>query len=301
MPKGNNELKRGFARSAPLLLLVSFSLQAAQLDVAAVGPVDAVSCRQRSVTVLGVTFTATTKTAVDAICTSNARPGLTYLSALGTPSNKGIVELKSLSLVSAEGYVSGATDVYLRGVVTHANPLTGEFSISGAVVSANGPTPSVGSYVELVGSRPSPNGVVLSTAVVAVGVNSSAGTGKQSSAGTGKQSSAGTGKQSSAGTGALSSAGTGALSSAGTGKQSSAGTGKQSSAGTGKQSSAGTGALSSAGTGALSSAGTGKQSSAGTGKQSSAGTGKQSSARTGAFSSAGTGALSSAGTGAALE
>ena len=260
LPRAINELQQRAKRFAPLLLLASFPLQAAQLDVAVVGPVDSLNCRLRSLTVLGVAFTATNKAAADAICSSSARPGLTYVSAVGTPTSKGEIKLNSLVVVSAEGYVAGASAVYLRGEVTQANPLTGEFVVSGIVVSARETTPSVGTYVEVLGSRPGSSGSVLSTSIVPVDANSSAGTGKLSSSGTGALSSSGTGVNSSAGTGALSSSGTGVNSSAGTGKQSSSGTGALSSSGTGALSSSGTGVLSSSGTGVLSSVGTGTSS-----------------------------------------
>ena len=262
-------------RLAPLAFLASMSLHATGIDVAVVGPVDAVDCRLRSVSVLGVPFTAVDRSVAQQICSSNPQPGISYVSALGIPNDSGVLELTAFKLLSAEGYVPGVSPVYVRGLVTRVDALTGKFSIRGATITTEQTVPTLDEYIEVVGSQPSGGGLVLSYAARPsddstgnheLGViESSAGTGKFSSSGTGLNSSAGTGVLSSAGTGKFSSSGTGLHSSAGTGVLSSAGTGKFSSSGTGLNSSAGTGVLSSAGTGVLSSAGTGLNSSAGTG------------------------------------
>jgi hypothetical protein len=316
LPKRNKDLLASAKMLGSLALLFSLPLEAGTSDVAAVGVVDAASCSLRSVSVLGVSFTARDEAVAQKICASNLQPGLAFVSVVGVLNDEGLIELEQFNFLSAEEYVPGVSLVYLRGNVSWSDPLTGRFSINGAQVAVGDTTPLIGAQVEVVGSQPIGGGLILSDIVWPAGIelrrqffevstNSSSGTGKLSSSGTGFNSSvgsavlssSGTGKLSSSGTGLNSSVGSGVLSSSGTGLNSSVGSGVLSSSGTGKLSSSGTGLNSSVGSGVISSSGTGLNSSVGSGVLSSSGTGKLSSSGTGLNSSVGSGVLSSSGTG----
>ncbi len=259
---------------------------AAQPDIAAIGPVDAVSCKTKSIRVLGITFVAKDKHSAAAVCSLDASSAFPYVATTGYADKKGQISLASLKPAATEQYVSGATPIYLRGTVTAVDSFTGTVSISGAVVSSTDSLPSLGSAIELVGSQPLPGGVVLADRVVPL---SSSGSGAASSSGSGIASSSGSGIASSSGSGIASSSGSGIRSSSGSGKASSSGSGIASSSGSGIASSSGSGVASSSGSGIASSSGSGIASSSGSGIRSSSGSGKASSSGSGVFSSSGSG------------
>jgi hypothetical protein len=287
---------------ARTLIAAALSVFACQVvaqdeEIAVLGPVQGADCNGKTASILGISFQARDKRGALAICSYAKAGDLSLAAAKGRVNGSGAVILTDFRILSAESYVAGASQIYIRGAVTSSDSGLGRMSIRGAIIALGTVPPAVGTVVEVLGSQPLPGGVVLPILVLHKGVDSSAGSGQLSSAGSGTMSSAGSGTLSSAGSATFSSAGSGKLSSAGSGKLSSAGSGKLSSAGSGKRSSAGSGKLSSAGSGTLSSAGFGKRSSAGSGKLSSAGSGKLSSAGSGKRSSAGSGKLSSAGSG----
>ncbi len=153
-----------------LALLFSLPLEALSGDFAAVGVVDASSCGLRSVSVLGVSFTAKDQAIADELCASKPQPGLAFVAVVGVLNDQGALELKEFNLLSSEEYVPGVSSVYLRGRVSWSNPLTGKFSIGGAEIAAGDLTPLVGEDVEVVGSQPIGRGVILSDIVLPAGL-----------------------------------------------------------------------------------------------------------------------------------
>jgi hypothetical protein len=310
----------------PLLLAIFLNSPAGAIagatEIAAIGPVERVSCSGASFQLLGITFRATTASAKSVICSWNLGSGLHYVVASGAQDLKGNAVASRVRELPADTYVPGASIVFLRGNVSTVSAVTGEFQIAGSrVLSPSGEVPIRNAAVEVIGTQPLPGGVLIADAIYL------SETGAQGSENQIAEAIIGTGSSTDAiiGTGASASAiiGTGSAANAiiGTGTASKAiigtGTSKSAIIGTGASFKAiiGTGASSSAiiGTGSSTNAiiGTGASSKAiiGTGKSNSAiiGTGGSTKAIIGTGSSAsaiiGTGSSTNAiiGTGASAK
>ena len=202
-----------------------------------------------------------------------------------------------------ESYVPGATTIFVKGKVTSVEQSLGRARIGDlnvdytpALSNRDFGVVEVGQIVEVIGTQPSPQGVLLANSITGTGSSSITGTGQSSITGTGSSSITGTGQSSITGTGSSSITGTGQSSITGTGSSSITGTGSSSITGTGSSSITGTGKSSITGTGSSSITGTGQSSITGTGSSSITGTGKSSITGTGSSSITGTGQSSITGT-----
>jgi hypothetical protein len=307
----NKSNKLRWVSGAIVALLGAGAAQAS--ETAVIGPIESVSPKGPSLTVLGQTFFLGSST-------GTTPPELgAYVAIVGETATDGRLIAKSVALIDS-AYVPGASSVLIRATVDKFDASLGALKLGGAKILvteafANGTIVfATGDTVEIVGTQAVPSGTVwaskLTSAPGPISVEAIVGTGTQSRAivGTGVSTRAivGTGKQSLAivGTGATARAivGTGRQSRAivGTGMQAQAivGTGRQTQAivGTGRQIQAivGTGKEAQAivGTGASTQAivGTGRRAQAivGTGRQIQAivGTGRQSLAIVGTGSQA---------------
>jgi hypothetical protein len=257
----NISLMRRLSRSAFCLVAGSLSFvataNAEAPNVAAVGPLEQVNCTAKSVRVLGIEFKASETAGVSAICALGNPADLIYVAIAGSIDGVGQPELTTLTVLSVGEYVPGASPVYVSGLVTTVDPLTGQVTINGARAISTAAPPKYSSKLEILGTQPLLGGLILVDLIRTENDRESNEMQIASSSGSGRtklqrDSSAGSGKLSSSGSGMLSSSGSGTLSSAGSGILSSSGSGMLSSSGSGTLSSSGSGMLSSAGSGMFS-------------------------------------------------
>ena len=254
--------RAGFLLLCPLILAAGHAQETVVL-----GPIEKVNQAGSTLTVLGQTFhvtsTATVAVGGKRYKVSDALQLVhlgAYTSVIGTDDQSGLPIAKEI-LISNRPYIPGANDVFISGVVTSYNALTGQAKLGNLKIDATSMFASnssfavaVGSRIEVFGKQAVEGGVVWASELKLAddaSVQSISGTGiagsKQSISGTGGSVST----QSISGTGVARS--TQSISGTGVAAQSISGTGgsvsTQSISGTGvalsTQSISGTGAASS--------------------------------------------------------
>jgi hypothetical protein len=267
------ELCRGFRgwRQTFCLLLLVGGTQALAEEIAVVGPVEKLSCSQRSLQVIGIRYVATDTASEVLLCSAGSPSELIYVAVQGNLSSDGSLAISKLQILSKGEYVPGVTPVYVRGIVDSPRTLTSLTSVSGALIEGVSDEIEQGTILEVLGTQPLLGGYVLASVQkrgAYAGTLSSSGSGSRRAT---IDSSSGSGRFSSSGSGALKDQqafapelATDIFSSSGSGRasanlSSSSGSGILSSSGSGVLSSSGSGILSSSGSGAhvLSSSGSG--------------------------------------------
>jgi hypothetical protein len=285
-------------RYSAALTTILFATGAIAQNRYALGPVET-SNSKVDVVVLGQRFTldantrciARAKVVSKQLCTLSLSKGV-YAVIEGDPLR---LARAATITVLPYSYVPGASTVMAGGQVSDVQPEIGNFRVGDLLVSstqllAQGAISlRPGEYVEVVGTQPQANDVLLAnglrwnsipdsddssaTTVEIVASQTITGTGIQTITGTGIQTITGTGIQTITGTGIQTITGTGTQTITGTGAQTITGTGAQTITGTGKQTITGTGIQTITGTGKQTITGTGTQTITGTGKQTITGTG----------------------------
>jgi len=149
------------------LLLASAAASGGQKpELTIVGPVEAANCAKKTIRVLGFTYQVAPSQAFAGLCSLGSDAGYKYISISGSETGSGQANASRWSLVESELYVAGVSNVYVHGRVSSLNAATGEFRIAGSQTSFFTPdVPSVNDVVEVVGTQPSPKGVVLASSV----------------------------------------------------------------------------------------------------------------------------------------
>jgi len=145
-----------------MLSLSATAMGAQNLELRAVGPVEAANCASHTVRVLGITYHVAPSQAFAELCSVGSAAGYKYISISGT--EVGIAQASALhwSLIESEPYVAGVSNIYVRGRVSALNAKTGEFRIAGSQTNfITNALPGVNDFVEVLGTQPSPRGVVL--------------------------------------------------------------------------------------------------------------------------------------------
>jgi hypothetical protein len=154
------------AAIAAIFLISTGLVSAGANQVAVIGPIDQVNCATGTYRVLGMSFKAASKSVLTGLCGSQNASGTSYVVAAGLRSASGKLAGTELAEVRSEMYVAGASVVFVRGIVSRINALTGEFEVSGAKVFAlTGQTPTLGTQVDVVGTQPLLGAVVIADSV----------------------------------------------------------------------------------------------------------------------------------------
>ena len=126
-------------------------------DVIAVGPVEAMASNGREFSVLGRAFQVEGRASLEIG---------QYVAVHGNLTSDGLATDVWVEVIG--NYSPGSDPVYERGVVTEVRPFVGRMSIGGSQVdytpalgASSGVNPTIGAVVEVAGTQPSPNGVVL--------------------------------------------------------------------------------------------------------------------------------------------
>src|ERR1043165_1395973 len=135
LPKAIKSLRSSLTVCAVITALIPISASAGDTGVFAIGTVDFASCSKKAVSVLGIDFRAVDRAGAAAICALQGDSQLSYIAVTGRLNATGAVEFVNARILSPDGYVPGSTSVYLKGVITEADPLTGRAVINGATVS----------------------------------------------------------------------------------------------------------------------------------------------------------------------
>lgn len=159
---------------ATIFLIAPCLASATNTSLAAVGPIDQVSCSAGTFRVLGIHFQASSKSVMSALCGSDAKAELAYV-VIALKSNGGKAIASSIAEASSEMYVPGASSVFVRGTVSRVNSLNGEFEVDGTrIVGFVGQLPSINTLVDVVGTQPLPGGAVVASSVAATPSSKSA-------------------------------------------------------------------------------------------------------------------------------
>jgi hypothetical protein len=149
-----------------LLLLNAGAWGAQNPDLTVVGPVEAANCVTKTVRVLGITYQVASSQAFAELCSLGSAAGYKYISISGIAVGTAQANALHWSLIESEPYVPGVSNVYVLGRVSSLNSKTGEFRIAGSPTNFfTGALPSANEFVEVLGTQPSPKGVVLASSV----------------------------------------------------------------------------------------------------------------------------------------
>ena len=159
LPKASS-LTSGVKAFAITALISVAPAGAGEREIAVVGPISAIDCEAHTVSVLGVRFAADSA-ASGPLCEIGTYSISSYVSAAGKVDSNGIVHLRKLDGIANTPYVPGATLVYVRGEISDSNRATGTFSLSGAIIDGQSIPPKIGSVLEILGTQPLPNGLVV--------------------------------------------------------------------------------------------------------------------------------------------
>jgi hypothetical protein len=277
-------------------LLVSASTYSIGQQAFVSGPIEKISFKSGSITVLGqaVQVDKATIVSLDGK-TAQSSKAIAFLSVGGYAFVEFVPNSVSFAKIVIAPqkfiYVPGATPVGVAGKITSIEKNYGKMRVGQLIIDISALPPeivsqfAVGTFVTLEGIQPTFGGPLAGLTGLSIGgsgVQSIGGSGVQSIGGSGVQSIGGSGVQSIGGSGALSIGGSGlqsiggsgALSIGGSGVQSIGGSGALSIGGSGVQSIGGSGALSIGGSGALSIGGSGALSIGGSGARSIGGSGR---------------------------
>jgi hypothetical protein len=156
------------AAAAAIFLISPEFASSANSRVAAIGPIEQLDCAAGTYRVLGIKFTAISRSMLSGVCESQSSLGVAYVVATGVRSESGKTVGGQLAEVRSDLYVPGATSVFVRGLVSRTKSATGEFEVAGARVAAlSGQVPAVGESVDIIGTQPVLGGVVIAEAVYA--------------------------------------------------------------------------------------------------------------------------------------
>ena len=216
-------VRRAMALVAMLLVA---SIAATRVNAAesllVVGPVESIDVSQGVLQVLGQTVRLTSQTRVYVGSLANsAHATRTTQRAIRTVDAGQMVAVwssdgnaASVILISRERSVPGSTQVYVSGKVTSVDPLRGVATVGGTTIDLTstlyrGPLEvSVGDALQVLGTQPLPNGVVLASNF-SIGGSSTSGIGGSSTNGIGGSSTNGIGGSSTNGIGGSSTSGIG--------------------------------------------------------------------------------------------
>jgi hypothetical protein len=152
--------------AAAIFLISPEFASSANSRVAAIGPIEQVDCSAGTYRVLGIKFTANSRSMLSGVCESQTSLGLAYVVATGLRSASGKTVGSELAEVRSDLYVPGATNVFLRGLVSRTKSSTGEFEVAGTRVAAlSGQVPTLGESVDIIGTQPLLGGVVIAEEV----------------------------------------------------------------------------------------------------------------------------------------
>ena len=153
-------------------------------DLALVGPAERLDCASGEVQLLGIRLRAVSAANLALDSELQASGNAAYLAATARIDRAGSARLAKLFLIQDESYVAGASTVFVRGTVTSANFATGQFEVSGSRFSLfESQLPSVGAFVEVVGTQPQFGGPILVNTFAAVSKDGTVGSGAKSTAG----------------------------------------------------------------------------------------------------------------------
>ena len=154
------------AAAAAIFLISPEFASSANSRVAAIGPIEQVNCSAGTYQVLGIKFTAISRSMLSGVCGSQTSLGLAYVVATGLRSESGKTVGSELAEIQSDLYVPGATNVFVRGLVSRTKSATGEFEVAGTLVAAlSGQVPTLGESVDIIGTQPLLGGVVIAEAV----------------------------------------------------------------------------------------------------------------------------------------
>ena len=269
---------------AVLVVSAVSSLANAAGALLVVGPVESVDVPNASAVVLGqrVNFTSASRVAIGSTNGSSAVLPMSMRSFRFIELGRMVAIWSEDGITASEIYVSrdrsvpGASQIYLNGAVSFVNQSTG-FAVVGTARIDLTPALSgglvdiaVGDRLQVVGTQPNPNGVVVATVYSAtrtsgIGGTSTNGIGGTSINGIGGTSVSGIGGTSTSGIGGTSTNGIGGTSVSGIGGTSTSGIGGTSTSGIGGTSTSGIGGTSTNGIGGTSTSGIGGTSTNGIG------------------------------------
>src|SRR5688572_31514437 len=156
------------AVAAAIFLISPEFASSANSRVAAIGPIEQLDCATGTYRVLGIKFTATSRSMLSGVCEAQTSLGLSYVVATGFRSESGKTVGAELAAVRTDMYVPGATNVFVRGLVSRTKSATGEFEVAGTRVAAlSGQVPALGESVDIIGTQPLHGGLVIAEEVYA--------------------------------------------------------------------------------------------------------------------------------------
>jgi hypothetical protein len=147
---------------AAIFLISTELANAGASQVAVIGPLEQLSCSAGTYRVLGVTFKATSKSAISKLCASQGDTATTYVVAVGVRSNSGKIAGTEIAEIRSEVYAAGASVVFVRGLVSRTTASTGEFEVAGSrMVALSGQVPALGTQVDVIGTQPLLGAIVV--------------------------------------------------------------------------------------------------------------------------------------------
>ena len=118
------------AAAAAIFLISPEFASSANSRVAAIGPIEQLDCAAGTYRVLGIKFTAISRSMLSGVCESQSSLGVAYVVATGVRSEPGKTVGGQLAEVRSDLYVPGATSVFVRGLVSRTKSGAGGRRIS---------------------------------------------------------------------------------------------------------------------------------------------------------------------------